>query len=180
MDMDQEIRESSGGSPSGESQGEPQQEFPRVPLEEGVEAAERAKAEFGGTYGGGGGVESEADESVAQGGPPSGEGDESESAPSGPGAVAAGTSAPSGEQQAAAQDTADEVLREKQSHSGDDASAGEKLASVFKATDSSEEGDELTTGQKAAGIMSDDEGMKWESKLVDKLSGGDDKNTSGA
>lgn len=43
-----------------------------------------------------------------------------------------------------------------------------------------EEGEGLTTGQKLAGILSSDPNMKWESKLAEKLSGGDDEKAGGA
>ncbi|HVL50642.1 MAG TPA: hypothetical protein VM754_03935 [Actinomycetota bacterium] len=205
-DMDQEIRENAGdrmqdnisnqegtkkwgnleNNPDGTSAGgaselpdQPQQEFPRASEEDVMEAGERAKAQFGGTYGGGGGVEAEADESIAQGGPPTGEGEDSKPAPSGPGAVAAGASAPSDQEQAEAQDQANQVLAQKQAEtdSMSDKSEGEKFASVLKGDESSDEGDALTTGQKMAGIMSGEPGMKWESKLADAVSGGDDENT---
>ena len=177
MDMEQEIRDKSGGdlqdkiedvpgtktwgethpekintgggssgsaSEGGEQpqQEQPQQEFPRASKEEVFEAAERAKAQFGGTAGGGGGVESDADTSVAQGAPPSGDpGDYQEA---------------SGGGQTATDTDADSV---------EEAPAGD--------------GDALTTGQKLAGIMGSDPSMKWESKIADKLSGGDDDKATG-
>lgn len=163
-DMDQEIRENAGdrmqdnisnlegtkkwgdlennpdgtsGDQAEETGGQAQsQEFPRASESEVHEAAERAKAHFGGTYDGGGGVESEADEAVAKGDKAGYGSDEA------------------GQQEASSQDTSTE--------------------------DASESGDELTTGQKFAGILGSDPNMKWESKLADKMSGGDDENASGA
>ena len=125
---------------SGESQ--PQQEFPRASKEEVFEAAERAKAEFGGTAGGGGGVESDADTSVAQGAPPSGDPSDYQAASQG------GQTA-----------TATEAGSEEEAPAGD--------------------GDALTTGQKFAGIMGSDPNLKMESKIAEKLSGGDDDKATG-
>ena len=41
------------------------------------------------------------------------------------------------------------------------------------------EGDGMTTGQKFAGVLASDPNMKWESKIAEKMSGGDDENTKG-
>lgn len=133
---------------SGESGGS-QQEFPRASEEEVFEAAERAKAEFGGTAGGGGGVESDADQSIAQGAPPSSDPGDYQAAQEG--SAASGATPASREENPSAEDVADEA----------------------------EAGDEMTTGQKFASIMSSDPNMKWESKIAEKMSGGDDENTAG-
>lgn len=161
-DMDKEIRESSGGDlqdkiedvegtyqfappepekaePSGDLPGtdsaeaeQARQDFPRASEEEVHEAAERAQAKFGGTYGGGGGVEAEADEAVAAG--------------------------------------------EKPGYgSGQDAKASE--GGTEKGSEDAEEGDALTTGQKFASVLGSDPNMQWESKIADKMSGGDDDKT---
>ncbi|CAN5879322.1 hypothetical protein BH23ACT12_BH23ACT12_09720 [soil metagenome] len=42
-----------------------------------------------------------------------------------------------------------------------------------------EDNEGMTTGQKFAGILSSDPNMKMESKIAEKMSGGDDKNTEG-
>lgn len=114
------------GSDSPEAQ-QAREEFPRASEAEVFEAAERAKAQFAGTYEGGAG-ESDAGEQSNAGGQP----------------------------EAGSNPSAETV-------------AGE-----------AEEGEGLTTGQKFAGILSSDPNMKWESKLAEKLSGGDDQNTGSA
>ncbi|HEX2179867.1 MAG TPA: hypothetical protein VHL54_10195 [Actinomycetota bacterium] len=53
---------------------------------------------------------------------------------------------------------------------------GGEAPSAQDVSDQAEAGDELTTGQKFAGILGSDENMKWESKIAEKLSGGDDSN----
>lgn len=115
---------------------EARQEFPRASESETIQAAEEAKASFGGTGGmGGGGVESDADPAIATGQKPGmGSGEQS--------GGGGGGEAPS------AQDVSDQA----------------------------EGGDQLTTGQKLAGILGSDENMKWESKIAEKMSGGDDSN----
>jgi hypothetical protein len=173
-DMDEEIRESSEGDvqdnvqeaegtfqfapeePAGEGStkggggGDPlpgtdspqaeeaRQEFPRASEGETIQAAEEAKAAFGGTGGGGGGgVESDADPAIATGQEPG---------------MGSGEQAGGGD-------------------TGGDAPSAQDVA------DQAEAGDELTTGQKLAGVLGSDENMKWESKIADTMSGGDDDNT---
>lgn len=176
MAMEQEIRENAGNEmqdnienvegtkkwgnletnatgSSGTDAEADQPEFPRASEEEVSEAAERAKAKFGGTYDGGGGVESEADESIARGEDASAESSGS----------TGGGETPSA-QNAETQNAED----------------GGEAPSAQDVEDQAEAGDELTTGQKFAGILASDSNMKWESKIAEKLSGGDDENTSGA
>lgn len=169
-DMDQEIRENAGdrmqdnieniegtkkwgnleNNPDGEGSGstgggslpgtdspqaeQARQEFPRASESETIQAAEEAKASFGGTGGmGGGGVESDADPAVATGQKPG--------------------------------------MGSEQSGGGD---SGQEAPSAQDVSDQAEAGDDLTTGQKLAGILGSDDNMKWESKIAEKLSGGDD------
>ncbi|HEX2053334.1 MAG TPA: hypothetical protein VHJ78_06390 [Actinomycetota bacterium] len=192
MDMDQEIRDASpgdiqdktqsvegtyqfappepdvntsGGSSSGEGGGGGGggQEFPRASEEEVIEAAERAKAQFGGTFEGGGkGPESAADTQIAQGEKPGPfqQTDQDQTASSGGGSdPTAGT--------------------EDLSNLSDSEVAG-KIADEMKEQGPPEGGgDDLTTGQKLAGIMSSDPNMQAESKIVGALSGGDDDEATG-
>lgn len=184
QDMDQEIREASGGdlkdnietvegtkqfAPAhptdgsvDESKGsneipgtdspeaqQAREEFPRASEEEVIETAEAAKASFGGTGGMGGG------------------GVESEADP----AIATGQKPGMGS--------------ESQEASGD-APTREEVDNAPDISDISDENDEgegegkgMTTGQKFASILGSDPNMKMESKIAEKLSGGDDKNTEG-
>lgn len=117
---------------------EAREEFPRASESETIQAAEEAKAAFGGTGGGGGGgVESDADPDIATGQAPG---------------MGSGESSGGG-------------------GTGDDAPSADDVA------DQAEAGDEATTGQKLAGVLGSDENMKWESKVADTMSGGDDDNT---
>lgn len=61
----------------------------------------------------------------------------------------------------------------EQSGGGD---SGGEAPSAQDVSDQAEEGDALTTGQKLAGILGSDDNMKWESKIAEKMSGGDDSN----
>jgi hypothetical protein len=127
---------------------EAREEFPRASESETIQAAEDAKAAFGGAGGGGGGgVESDADPAIATGQKP-GMGSETDQEAS-----------------------ADAPSRAEV----DDAGSVEEAEVAEEKVEESREG--ITTGQMAAGILGSDEGMQWESKIADKMSGGDDKNT---
>jgi hypothetical protein len=182
-DMDQEIRDNAGdrmqdnienvegtkkwgeleNNPDGEGGGggelpgvdspqaqQAREEFPRATEEEVIETAEAAKASFGGTGGlGGGGVESEADPAIATGQKP-GMGSDT-------GQEASGDAPSKAEVDNAGSEEAAEEADEK---AADDA-----------------EGEGMTTGQKFASILGSDDNMKWESKIAEKMAGGDDENT---
>lgn len=139
------------GTDSPEAQ-EAREEFPRASESETIQVAEDAKAAFGGTGGGeGGGVESDADPDIATGQAPgmgSGEG--------------------SGDGNTGGAPTRAEV---------DNAGSPEEAEDAADLAAEKEAGDDLTTGQKLAGILGSDDNMQVESKIADKLSGGDDKNT---
>jgi hypothetical protein len=125
------------------------EEFPRASEEEVIETAEAAKASFGGTGGlGGGGVESEADPTIATGQKP-------------------GMGSDTGQEASGDAPSREEVDNAPEVGDGDAGDAG----------DSEEAGDGMTTGQKFASILGSDENMKWESKIAETMAGGDDENT---
>lgn len=186
-DMDQEIRDAHGGdlqdnietaagtkkwaptSPeigsAGESSGSESgggQEFPRASEGEVIEAAERAKAQFGGTYEGGGkGPESEADEAIAQGEKP-------------------GPFQESGQGQEASGSGGSDPVAGTEDLSGlSDSEVAGKIAQEVSEQEPKGDGDDLTTGQKLAGIMASDPNMQAESKIVGAVSGGDDEEATG-
>ncbi len=137
------------GSDSPEAQ-QAREEFPRATEEEVMESAEAAKASFGGTGGlGGGGVESDADPAIATGQKP-------------------GMGSDTGGQEA----SGDAPSRAEVDNAGSEEAAEEA------AEDAGDEGgDGMTTGQKFASILGSDSNMKWESKIAEKMAGGDDENT---
>lgn len=184
QDMDQEIRDNAGdrmqdnienvegtkkwgnleNNPDGEGGGgaaeipgsdspqaqQAREEFPRASEEEVIETAEAAKASFGGTGGLGGG------------------GVESEADPAIATGQKPGMGSETGQEASGDAPTRDEV--DNAPDISDQNDEGE----------SEGEGKGMTTGQKFAGILGSDPNMKMESKIAEKLSGGDDKNTSGA
>lgn len=186
QDMDQEIRDNAGdrmqanienvegtkkwgeleNNPDGESGGgaadvpgtdspqaqQAREEFPRASEEEVIETAEAAKASFGGTGGlGGGGVESDADPAIATGQKP-------------------GMGSDTGQEA-----SGDVPTRAEVDNAGSDEEA--EAAADAAEGEAEESGEGMTTGQKFASILGSDDNMKWESKIAEKLAGGDDENT---
>lgn len=180
-DMDQEIRDNAGdrmqdnienvegtkkwgeleNNPDGEGGGggelpgtdspqaqQAREDFPRASEEEVIETAEAAKASFGGTGGmGGGGVESEADPAIATGEKP-------------------GMGSDAGQEA-----SGDAPSKAEVDNPGDSEGAVEDFKEAV------DDNEDMTTGQKFASILASDDNMKWESKIAESMSGGDDENT---